>query len=505
MTDSFRQFKKKAIIAAIIKSLVASFFTALFVVGVVMLSVKLGDSYLAWYFYLLIGVGAFALSCGGALLITYPRDKALARRLDGDYKLNEKVQTMVEFFDKRGELIDLQRSNADEVLKSLPPRKFSFKRIWQYVVVAIVGITLFLAGVLVPSDYVPPISSDNYEMSDWDKKNLNQLIEDIRGSELKSDLKTIAVSSLEQLRDDMEIVKKRSEMIAKVTATADFIDEAVKGVNSYRDIVLAMDSYRDLDSLKNSIVKAADSYKSDDKILSIETVSERYAVSESNVREALEVFTDAFEANFDSEDKSKMFEALETLLNSFNDSMNPDNLADITGDPLYLALSEYSSDIGRDDFFNESYFNGYSLSYIREYISAADDRYVSATAPLLVEQVYNRMADELICNKLSEIFELSLFPDELILSGSSDDDSTGSDDQPSHDGGLGEEGSILGGNGIVYDHESETQVKYGSIWSSYYNKLYNRINDEESEISEELKSKIAEYIKKLNGDQSSQG
>lgn len=498
MTDSFKQLKKKALVAAIIKSLVAGLFTALFVVGVVMLSVKLSDNYLAWYFYLLIGVGAMILSYAGAFFITYPRDKALAKRLDGDYKLNEKVQTMVEFFDQRGELIDLQRSNADEVLKSLPPRKFSFKRIWQYIVVAIVGITLFLAGVLVPSEYVPPVTPDKFEMSDWDKKNLAQLIEDVRGSELNADLKTLSVAALEQLRADLETTETNSEMRSKVTAAADIIDDAVKQFNSYRNIVLALDGNSNLNLFKNSIISAADSYKTGSKIISIEEVVLRQAVSEGKIREALETFTVAFEGNFDSTDYSKMLEALETFLNNFNESMISDDLASVTDDPLYLALSDYSSAIGDDDFC--SGFNSLTPSYIREYISAADGRYVTAVASPIVEQVYARMVDELILNKLSEIFGLNLSPDELVLSGGSGEGDSDSPDDPSHDGGMGEEGVIPGGNGIVYNHETNQQEQYNNMWSSsYYSKLFNYINTE-ADISEELKSYILEYMKKLDGD-----
>ncbi len=502
MTDSFKKLKKKALVAAIIKSIVAGVFGALFVVGVVLLSVKLASAYLAWYFYLLIGLGAGAIAFGGTFFLTYPRDYALAKKIDIEYGLNEKVQTMVEYYDREGEIIDLQRSHAEEVLGSLPSRKISFKKIWQYIVVAILGMSFFLAGVLVPSTYVPPLDDDHYEISEWDKKNLNQLIDDVRNSELQNDLKTVAVSALELLRDDLETITKKSEMQAEVVATAEIIDASINKVNTYRDVALALDNYKKMDAFKNSIVKAVDSYKTEDKILTIEEVAKRHRVSEGNVVEALEVFTEAFEVNFDSDDKSKMYDAYEEFLSNFNESMHPDNFVGLTEDSLYVTLSDYSLELGSDDFYDN--FTSYSVSYIREYVKLVDGKYVSSVSGLLVVQVYNRMIDEYVCNKLSDIFGVNVAPEELVLKGAADEDDNSSNN-PSHDGGEGEENTVLGGYGTVYDPETGEHVYYGKIWmKQYYSELYNRINAEDSDIGDELKEHIKQYIEKLNGSDSSQ-
>ena len=151
ISDKFDQIQKKHLMWAIVKSGVCALSLGLFVTGMALLALKLSGVSLAAGYYVLIGLGVALLS-GAAFywLLFRPTAKKVAKRTDDDYELHERVQTALAYRDKSGTLVELQREDTDEKLKSLPPRKFSFARIWQFCLIALVALAVGVAGITVP-------------------------------------------------------------------------------------------------------------------------------------------------------------------------------------------------------------------------------------------------------------------------------------------------------------------------------------------------------------------
>lgn len=505
--DNFKRLKKKYFIEAIVKSSVTALGVALLAVGVSLLSVKLSANKIAWFFYLLIGVVSFGVAFATTYLIIKPYDKRVAKKLDNDYDLHEKVQTMVEFDGKDDEILVLQRKDAENRLGNLPKRKFTIgtlKRIWQYIVVAVLGISIFIAGAVVPSKYVPPYD-DNFNLSEWDIIAFQQLIDNVKGSKLDDNVKIPMVENLELLFDELKETTSASTMRKKVRASADAIDAAVILANTYREILLAMNDNTALNDFKSSILKTTTFYKGDIEVNSMDKVNSLYASLDDEIRTALMVFTDALESKIaDTSMPVDVKDKVDEFLTPLNDSMGSDEMQEKFGnsenpDPIYTALSDMSSELGR--VYQYAFIPHTELKNI---VSNADADYLSAMTKALIPQVYNKIVNEYVFNTLASMFKVNIYPEDLVLPGVSDSGNDGSD-SPSHGGSIGEENVVYGGNDAIYDPETDEHVPYGQVWNSYMAKLYNRLNDPDNEMSDEMKNYIMQYIKALSGDSTDTG
>lgn len=505
--DNFKRLKRKYIIEAIVKSAVIGLGVALLAVGASLLSVKLSANKIAWFFYLLIGVVSFGVAFAVTYLIIRPFDKRVAKRLDNDYDLHEKVQTMIEFDGEDSEMLVLQRKDTEKHLEDLPKKKFtsnSLKSIWQYIVVAVLGVSIFIAGAVVPSKYVPPYD-DNFNLSEWDIIAFQQLIDNVKSSKLEDNVKIPMVENLELLFDELKETTSASTMRRKVRASAEAIDTAVILANTYREILLAMNDNTALNDFKSSILRTTTFYKSDIEVNSFDKVNSLYASLEDEIRATLMVFTDTLEAKIaDISIPVEIKDKVDEFLTPLNDSMGSDEMQEKFGnsedpDAIYTALSNMSSELGK--VYQYAFIPHTELKNI---VSNADADYLSDMTKALIPQVYNKIVNEYVFNTLSAMFNVNIYPEDLVLPGISDNPN-GGDDSPSHGGSIGEEDVIYGGNDAIYDPESDEHVPYGKVWNSYMAKLYNRLNDPDNEMSDEMKNYIMQYIKALSGDSTDTG
>ncbi|MDE5896791.1 MAG: hypothetical protein K2H43_03125, partial [Clostridia bacterium] len=114
MKDSFEKIKRSYLIRAVIAGTVGGVAAGLVCVGAVLLACKLNSVELHAGYYALIGLLP-ALAIGALLfLLLRPNDRRLAEKLDGKYKLRERVQTMLAYGNEEGVLPELQRQDASE-------------------------------------------------------------------------------------------------------------------------------------------------------------------------------------------------------------------------------------------------------------------------------------------------------------------------------------------------------------------------------------------------------
>ncbi len=496
MVEKFKEMKKKYAVITLLKSMIAGVFFALFAVGVVLLGVKLGAARLAWYYYLIIGVGTFGAAFGVTFLLTRYTDKSLAKHLDEEFGLKEKVQTMVEFAGQDGEVLQLQREDAERTLENLPKEKITFAKIWKYVVITVLGIAFFVSGVVVPSRYVVPDVDvqDKFVLNEWDEKALEQLIADVKSSDLEEKVSVPTIAALELLKDTLGEIRTNSEMREAVKNCASFIDEAVVLANSYRDVAEAVNEFSELDKFKSALISASKSYEGDVGIETMTQVKAEQKQSEGKIRTALSVFTDSFLAKVKSagsnvEIRDIVFEIVDPLNEAMADEELMEKLAE---DDLYKAIYDFSESF---EIVRKEYYWRDDLKTI---VSSSCTNFVSAAAKELVVQVYNRMMEDMIFNSLYDIFGVKVYPSDLTLSDTSDDD-VNDGDNGAQGGGLGDNNAVYGGEDAVYDPTTKTYVPYGQVWNEYVAKLYERLSDEESGLSEEMKSYINNYIGILYG------
>lgn len=520
MNKDFKSLKKKSLYAALLKSAIVGVFCALLAIGAILLILKPNAKTLFWAFYLLIGVGVASAGFGITYLFVRPTDKKLARRLDKDYELHEKVQTMVEFDGQEGDMLRLQRENANETLKNTPAKRPSFKRIWQYVAIPVVALAVFVTGVAIPK-VNPPAKPDPgaYEVTESQVKRLEQLIGDVTDSSLLDAVKEPAKKALEELLEDLKVTKQSAGMQRKVIDCVKTIEKSVQDANTYREIVLALNEDTSLNAFNDSILNATISYGGSimlaqmetegTEILSTATVKSLAAESNEKIRNALSVFI--YDLNgelYGNEEplekplsQKEISEKLYEFLDPFNAQMG-ELVETFAEDPLFIAFGNFSSQLGEPA---EQYAYMEEAQMQKE-ISDAFENYRFDVAAALEPQVYNLIMDEYIRNQLHDIFdvELALFPEMSLILPSKIDSGEGKD--MTNDGGKGDKEVIYGSDDNVYDPENSEHVKYGEVLDRYMEIILRYMNDPDAagDLSDEMKYYINQYLNALNGNEQSE-
>ncbi|MBD5632296.1 MAG: hypothetical protein HDP34_03590 [Clostridia bacterium] len=208
MEQNFEKFKKRIWLDIIIKCVCFALAAGLVAVSVVLLPCKLCGVKLLWVYYLLIGLGGVALGGGISFLCLKTNDRDIARRLDSELKLQERVETAYVFNGQKSDMLDLQRADAIEALGGISASSLAFK----HIVATALAAAIAVAGVVaipVIACVVTPVSAEEEqpevdlprEVTDWEWAALDDLIEEVKNSRrADSYTKTGIVTELESLR-----------------------------------------------------------------------------------------------------------------------------------------------------------------------------------------------------------------------------------------------------------------------------------------------------------------
>lgn len=241
MDGNFKKFKKKVWFDILIECLCYGLAAALIAVDAVLLPLKLFGINLFWLFYVLIALGGFALGGGIAFLFLRTNDEKIAKRLDSELKLAERVQTSYGYRGQKGEMYELQRSDASAALGAISVSALAFKHIAATVLCGIIAVT-GIAGAFVMNKYVPPVyaaSAPGQEpeepprpVTDWEWAALDELINYVKASK-KADIvaKTGMVLELEGLRGVLAEGVSSSSLTMFVQNTVSNIRNVVKDAN----------------------------------------------------------------------------------------------------------------------------------------------------------------------------------------------------------------------------------------------------------------------------------
>ncbi len=206
MNEQFLKLKKRIWRDIAIKCALSAAAVSVLTVNAVLLPCLLCGVKLFWAWYLLIAFGGLCLGGGVAFLCFRTNDKKIAVRLDGEFCLNERIQTALLYQNKEGEIIDLQREDTVAALKST--KKLAFCNMALTIVLAallLVGVcALPVVAVYANPDKAPaaqePVDPPR-DLTDWEWEALDELIDHVKASE-KADpnAKSGMVSELEGLR-----------------------------------------------------------------------------------------------------------------------------------------------------------------------------------------------------------------------------------------------------------------------------------------------------------------
>ena len=108
MSKGFSVFKKRLMIRALVKSGIFGVSCGIFASSLYAVTAKLGGSSPNLLWCVCLGAGALLLFGALMLCLLRPTDKRIAKKLDTDLELHERVQTMLEFESDNGLMAELQ-------------------------------------------------------------------------------------------------------------------------------------------------------------------------------------------------------------------------------------------------------------------------------------------------------------------------------------------------------------------------------------------------------------
>lgn len=497
MSENFEKLKRRFLINAIIVSAVCGVSAGVFSACAVLLVLKLcGISINAGY-YVLMGIGC-AAACGGALfLILRPDNKKVAKKLDEEYCLNERVQTMVECADREGEIITLQREDASERLSKLPP-KSRLNELLKLAVIPVLAVAMMFTGIFVPGvpaeGDVPDVPID---VTYRQKVALAQLIENVKDSNLEQSLSAAVVVVLEEFSESLDDIEFESVMKSTVISTVTVIDSLFASANSYVEINTALRKQDKTKDVGSSILKSVTSYKGAnittlEKVNSLSYDGDAVITSylTAGVKEIREALNETGGLRF-----GDMATAINEFLAPFDAAL--DEAGYTEADALHAALSTLSSSLA-DCSVNAT--GAWSPAAIWGEVDKAFDVFVKNGTVALSAQMYNCMMDEFVRGRLAAIFgiDLSELPslDTVIPDDGTNDPFKPEEPDKPNTGGVGPGNSLYGSNDIVYDPVNEEHTAYGNVFQAYFNEMEERIN--RGDIADELIKIINEYFKNLN-------
>lgn len=499
MNSNFLKFKRRASGIRTVKSILAGAAAGLLSGGIFLLLSRLAIIDPVPIISLPIGIGAFLVFGFLAYLLLGSSDKSLAKRLDKEFALHERVQTMIEHSDEETEMLRMQRDDAEAALSKINIRSFKPRRIWIYIIAAVLGVCVLAAALIVPNRRGPAVSEDPpFRLSNMQRAGLNELVSYVENSEMEEVYRTAVSAELQTLLADLEEADRMSVMRSELTESMAYILEVTCDSSSSAEILDAIWKNGNL-YMKHLAFALNTSDWEDENPWGV------YA-------EKMDVYESVFYADAEGAPSLTDEELLAKLETAIHTSS------------LYIPMALGTSGIKADDALrqalnrlataDEPEAKGYSA--LNDSISTMTYEQAKAefkkTLDVFSSEIFaalntnkkNADVGEYAITKLSTLFLVPApefeRPDFVkynqTIDDSGNEDDKGNDDGTSEGGGVGE-GSVFGSNDLVLDPITGKYVEYGTLLDKYYAVVFEKLQN--GSYSDEQKKMIENYFALLYG------
>ncbi len=423
--------------------------------------------------------GGLALAVGLLLyFLLRPGDRKTARQVDDTLLLKEKVQTMLDFADATGEIVEIQRADAQETLSVASVKAMRPRRIWLHSILPLVAAAAMTVSLILPAytEAPPDLPSDPepeveaFALTAWHIARVNELIAHVEASELDETGKPQVVGLLQDLLAALAPVVTRPAMVETVTTAMVKINGVTDSINTYTPIVRAL-------ATGDARVKAfaeAIGYPAD-------------PIAESKWQ--------AFRVAFPAEDRGESSTGFASALNIALGSLTLP-----AEDPLLAALQTFAA--GMKSYAADT--AGLDAAAAEARFAALFEDGATAIAAALSAQYANRAETDYVNDGLMETFGISFseLPDALKTPDTAEvkkenGEYEEKDDETVVGGGYGKGETIYGSDDAIYDGESDTHRAYGEVLNYYDALKSDEVTDRA--LEEEIKDFIDHYFAALYG------
>ncbi len=301
MNEGFISFKKKILLRHLIVSIISSLSAFLIVFGIFFLLTKLKVTSINVGLDILFGVIAFGIVFAILYFGFKPKDKKIAKMLDNQFDLQEKVQTMVELKDNDSFIANLQREDCETKLKNISLKDLKFKLPIFLILAAFLGVTTTVVASAVPQKIVNTDSDDPVIPTNELLKKLEELKNKVNEYNIDSTLKANYIAEIDNI---ITLVNNEASLDSLKTAASNTIDNVLvlnKNYSSNKAIGKALNAienqkYADQNTSANPFIGTFatftdPNYKIKITDTSIELNSQTYAIKTENISKTTESIT----------------------------------------------------------------------------------------------------------------------------------------------------------------------------------------------------------------------
>ena len=500
MNKNFIRFKRKILAVCLIKSVFIGASFGLTVAGALRLLSNYQLIPLPIDRAVPIGIAAFLVSAIIAFLLYHISDRKVARRLDSQFRLNEKLQTMLEYKNEEGSIYTLQREDAEASLASVAKKRVKLGLLWLYVLTAILGAAVMFASFkFVPVEEPPPVIPDEpFSVTQLQLEALEQLIVQVDGSEMELPHKDNAGASLKTL---LEILKPGTTERERDEALATVMDELYRITDESSTAVELINALGACSS--NQVKEFAMALIYYDWMSGNgwdEFYNEMGTMREGFVHAGAAI-EDAAPARILSDTKSLFETAGSQISSALVGSGVPE------ADALRIMIARYAT-------ANESLEDGEHVYGFSTVASKADTLGYDGMQneldgmlgklnielfKILEQHSTNTGTGEYAMTRIAALFDYPLpafkRPDPIRTTNEDEGGGT-EDDESSGNGGIGI-GTVYGSDDLILDHNKDEFVEYGTLIDDYRKIMYGRL--ENGDYTEEEKEAIKKYFDILYG------
>ena len=500
MGEKFLRFRRRAELFRLLRALLVGLGVGMLTAGFLNLLLRLELVALSPALPFLIG-GASALTVALILFLVLRLDSGgLARMLDYELALDERIETMHQYKDEDSALLRLQREDAEAVLSGIPTSKLRFKRLWLYLLVFSLGAAMLATSFLFKKEEEPPeiIPEAVFELSGFQEKALLDLALEVEASEMQEPYRANTVTLIRGLVEALKATDTVKEKDAAVSLTMSKILSEVDASSYAVELISALyaTSHAPLRELALALnyyewprIDEQDKFNSEMKKLraSLTYIPETDAAPAEAADPAVEALSKLL-----TDSSGGIVGVLEML-----------NIPDT--DPLYKVLLRLAT--AAED--NADGTRVYGFARLASLLSALGyeptQREIDATLTALSGEIYaallinreNTSTGEMAVERIAAIMNTPLPSFERPRFSDGTSGGGGSSDEESGGGGAISGGTEYGSDDLIYDPYTDSYVPYGEVLDRYYALIIGSI--ENGNHTEEERAALMKYFSILYG------
>lgn len=494
MSKTFLKFKERQQRLRLIKSAAIGGAFGIGLGGLCLILAKLDLLGFAPIFSLPIALVIFAVAGALAYRALARSDIALASELDARFDLKEKVQTMVAFDGERGDMLALQRDDAERSLSQISPDQLKIEKIWIYITALSVALAILIGGIITPNIWKrnqnPP-----YKLSEYQEAGVKELINYVNSSEMEEEYRSLISAELTDLLSDLKGVDNEKAMMAELAESMALICAVTYDSSNSAEILNTL--WGTSDKYLRYLAKWLDTSSSYDEGDFAERLVEYSIIL---VGEESPGEEDSEDAPTDEEKKAAIAGAVDGMVRKYKIAFEASKIPE--NDEIYLALQSlfYSEAEGEEGLaLVNDRMESLDYQQAKEAVTAAlygvyDEMYAA-----IRQQKINTNTGEYAMTRLSSLFAVPVPEFErpgFVKTGEAVEGDKGSEDDDNKengntDGGIGG-GKTFGSKDLVLNPLTGNYVEYGELIETYYGVVNEKL--ENGSYTDEQKEIILKYF-----------